>query len=97
MFYSKVFSARATGDIWECGAAPLDRFDAPKYGFPQNSLRVPTSFQTDAGNAALEHESSPTSRSAKGILGLLIVIGCIYGIIHEGFWFLLHVIFAPAF
>jgi hypothetical protein len=39
----------------------------------------------------------PLPTWAKGILGLLIVIGFIYGIVHEGFGFLLRVIFAPEF
>jgi hypothetical protein len=40
---------------------------------------------------------NPLPTWAKGILGLLVVIGFIYGIIHEGFWFLLRVLFAPDF
>ena len=39
----------------------------------------------------------PLPTWAKGILDLLVVIGFIYGIIHEGFWFLLRVLFAPDF
>ena len=34
---------------------------------------------------------------AKAILGLLVVVGFIYGIYREGFWLLLRVIFAPDF
>jgi hypothetical protein len=39
----------------------------------------------------------PLPMWAKAILGFLAVIGCIYGIIHEGFWFLLRVLFSPDF
>jgi hypothetical protein len=34
---------------------------------------------------AIDKIVDPLPTSAKGILGLLIVIGFIYGIIHEGF------------
>lgn len=44
---------------------------------------------------AIDKIVDPLPRWAKGILGLLLAIGFIYGIIHEGFWFLLRVIFAP--
>jgi hypothetical protein len=46
---------------------------------------------------AIDKIVDPLPTWAKGILGLLIVIGFIYGIIHEGFWFLLRVLFAPEF
>jgi hypothetical protein len=46
---------------------------------------------------AIDKIVDPLPRWAKGILGLLLAIGFIYGIIHEGFWFLLRVIFAPEF
>jgi hypothetical protein len=32
---------------------------------------------------------------AKFILGILAVVGTIYGIARDGFWFLLRVIFSP--
>ncbi len=32
---------------------------------------------------------------AKWILGLLVGFGFIYGIVHDGFWFILKVIFSP--
>ncbi len=46
---------------------------------------------------AIDKIVDPLPTWAKGILGLLVVIGFIYGIIHEGFWFLLRVLFAPDF
>ena len=46
---------------------------------------------------AIDKIVDPLPTWAKGILGLLIVIGFIYGIIHDGFWFLLRVLFAPEF
>lgn len=47
---------------------------------------------------AIDKIVDPLPTWAKGILGLLIVIGCIYGIIREGFfWFLLRVLLAPDF
>jgi hypothetical protein len=44
---------------------------------------------------AIDKIVDPLPTWAKGILGLLVVIGCIYGIIREGFWFILKVIFSP--
>jgi hypothetical protein len=46
---------------------------------------------------AIDKIVDPLPTWVKGILGLLIAIGCIYGIIHEGFWFLLRVFLAPDF
>lgn len=46
---------------------------------------------------AIDKVVDPLPIWAKGILGLLMVIGFIYGIVHEGFWFLLKVLFAPDF
>ena len=46
---------------------------------------------------AIDKIVDPLPTWAKGILGLLVVIGFICGIIHEGFWFLLRVLFAPDF
>jgi hypothetical protein len=46
---------------------------------------------------AIDKIVDPLPTWAKGILGLLVVIGFIYDIIHEGFWFLLRVLFAPDF
>jgi hypothetical protein len=46
---------------------------------------------------AIDKIVDPLPTCAKGILGLLVVIGFIYGIIREGFWFLLRVLFAPDF
>jgi hypothetical protein len=37
----------------------------------------------------------PLPKWAKWILGLLVAVGFIYGIVHEGFWFILKVIFSP--
>jgi hypothetical protein len=44
---------------------------------------------------AVDKIVDPLPGWAKGILGLLVVIGVIYGIYREGFWFLLRVIFSP--
>jgi hypothetical protein len=44
---------------------------------------------------AIDKVVDPLPTWAKGILGLLVVIGFIYGIIHDGFRFLLRVIFSP--
>ena len=46
---------------------------------------------------AIDKIVDPLPTWAKGILGLLAVIGFIYGIVHEGFWFLLRVLFSPDF
>jgi hypothetical protein len=46
---------------------------------------------------AVDKIVDPLPTWAKGILGLLVVIGVIYGFYREGFWFLLRVIFAPDF
>jgi hypothetical protein len=46
---------------------------------------------------AIDKIVDPLPKWAKAILGLLVMIGCIYGIIREGFWFLLRVLFAPDF
>ena len=46
---------------------------------------------------AIDKVVDPLPTCAKGILGLLVAIGCIYGLIHDGFWFLVRVLFAPDF
>jgi|SRR5579885_3532239 len=46
---------------------------------------------------AMDEIIDPLPTWVKGILGLLVLIGFIYGLIHEGFWFLLRVLFAPDF
>jgi hypothetical protein len=46
---------------------------------------------------AIDKIVDPLPTWAKGVLGSLIVVGFIYGIIREGFWFLLRVLFAPDF
>jgi hypothetical protein len=44
---------------------------------------------------ALDKVIDPLPVWAKVILGLLLAIGFVYGIVHEGFWFLVKVIFSP--
>jgi hypothetical protein len=46
---------------------------------------------------AIDKIVDPLPTWAKGILGLLLVIGLIYGVAREGFLFLLRVIFSPEF
>jgi hypothetical protein len=46
---------------------------------------------------AIDKIVDPLPRWAKWILGLLVLIGFIYGIVREGFWFILRVLFAPDF
>jgi len=44
---------------------------------------------------AVDKIFDPLPKWAKWILGLLVAIGFIYGIVREGFWFILKVIFSP--
>ena len=44
---------------------------------------------------AVDKIVDPLSKWAKWILGLLVAIGFIYGVVHEGFWFIVKVIFSP--
>jgi len=44
---------------------------------------------------ALDAIVDPLPKWAKWILGLLVAIGFVYGIVHDGLWFILKVIFSP--